>query len=67
MKVKRSGGRSASRCKKGIGVDDRQPVIILQEDLCILLTEVIWVGDEKRNHPREAWVRMGRVKILHEI
>ena len=44
-------GRSASRCKKGIGVDDRKPVITLQEDLCILFKELIWVEDEKTNQP----------------
>ena len=34
-------------------MDNRQPVITLQEDLCILSTEVTWVGDEKRNQPRK--------------
>ena len=32
-----------------MGVDDRQPVITLQVDLCILSTEVMWVGGEKGN------------------
>ena len=31
----------------GEGVDNRQPVITLQDDLCILSTEVIFVGGEK--------------------
>ena len=35
-------------------MDDRQPVITLQEDLCILSTEVMCVGDEKGNQPGEA-------------
>ena len=34
-------------------MDDRQPVITLQEDLCILSTKVMWVGDEKGNPPEE--------------
>ena len=32
-------------------MDDRQPVITRQEDLCILSMEVMWVGDEKGNQP----------------
>ena len=35
-------------------MNDRQPVITLQEDLCILSTEVMWIGDEKENEPGEA-------------
>ena len=45
-RVTRSGGR--------IGVDDRQPVITLQENLCIFSTEVMWVGGKKGNQPGEA-------------
>ena len=35
-------------------MDDRHSVITLQEDLCILSTEVMWVGNEKRNQPGQA-------------
>ena len=51
MRVTLSGGRSISTRSRGIEVDDKQPVITLQEDLCILSTEVMWVGDEKGNQP----------------
>ena len=51
VRVTRSGGRSISTRSIGIEVDDRQPVITLQEDLCIFSTEVMWVGDEKGNQP----------------
>ena len=47
----RSGGRSVSTRSRGIEVDDRQPVITLQEEICIFSTEVMWVGDEKGNQP----------------
>ena len=50
-----------------MGVDDRQPVITLQEDLCILSTEVMWVGEEKWYQPGEAYVRMGRMKALYKV
>ena len=46
-------GRSASRCRRGMK-DDRQPMMTLKEDLCILSTEMIWVGDEKGNQPGRA-------------
>ena len=51
VRVTHSGGRSISTRSRGIEVDDRQPVITLQEDLCIFSTEVMWVGDEKGNQP----------------
>ena len=54
VKVTRSGGRSASTLSRGMGVDDRQLVITLQGNLCILSTEVMWVGDEKGNQPGKA-------------
>ena len=38
-------------------MDDRQPVIILQEDLCILYTEVMWVGGVKG---KLAWGSIGK-------
>ena len=40
------------------GVDDRQFVMTLQEDLCILSNEVIWVGDEKKNYM--VWESIGK-------
>ena len=27
----------------------------------------MWVGDEKRNQPGEAYVRMGRMKALYKV
>ena len=48
-------------------MDNRQPVITLQEDLCILSTEVMWVGDEKRNQPGEALVRIVWLKALCKV
>ena len=44
VRVTRNGGKSASRCSRVIKVDDKEPVITLQEDLYILSTEVMWVG-----------------------
>ena len=35
-------------------MDDRQPVITLQEELCIFSTEVMWVGGEKGKQFGEA-------------
>ena len=52
-KVTKNGARNAFRCKRGIGVDDRQPVLTLQDDLCFLITVVIWINDEKENQPVE--------------
>ena len=49
-----------------MGVDDRQPVITLQE-VYASSTEVMWVGDEKGNQPEEAYVRMGRMKALYKV
>ena len=48
-------------------MDDRQPVITLHEDLYIISTEMIWVGNEKGNHPGEAYVRIGRMKALYKV
>ena len=41
VRVTRSGGRNAFISSRGMGMDDRQPVITLQEDLRILSTEVM--------------------------
>ena len=39
----RKWGKNAFRCSKKIGFDDRKPMISLQEDICILSTEVVVV------------------------
>ena len=62
MKVTRIGARSASRSRRGIGVDDRQPVISVHS-----LHGGDMSGDKKENQPGKIKVRMGRVKVLQYI
>ena len=58
--------KSTFRCRGGIGVDDSQPVMTLQEDLSIFSMEVIWVRDQKGNHPGKALVKMGQTKACKQ-
>ena len=42
-------------------------MITLQEDQCILSTEIMRAGGEKGNQPWEAYVRMGQIKALYNV
>ena len=47
-------GRSVSRCRRGIGVDNRLPVVTLQERSVRSLHEGDIGGDKKGNQSAEA-------------
>ena len=61
----RRGGREASERRRGIGEDERQPVMARLAARWRRFDLVILVTLKKGNHLGEAYVRRGRRKTLH--
>ena len=61
----RRGGREASVSSRGIGDDERQPVMARLAARWRRSNLVTLVALRKGNHPREAYVRRGRKKDLY--
>ena len=61
----RRGGREAAVSSKGIGEDERQPVMLRLAARWRHSNLVILVTLRKRNHPGEAYVRRDRRKDLY--
>ena len=61
----RRGGKEASKRRREIGEDERQPVMARLAARWRSFNLVILVALKKRNHLREAYVRRGRRKALY--
>ena len=61
----RRGGREASESSRGMGEDERQPVMAQLAARWRRSNLVILVALRKGNHPSEAYVRRGRRKDLY--
>ena len=61
----RRGGRKASKRRRGLGEDERQPVMARLAARWRRSNLVILVALRKGNHPGEAYVKRGRIKDLY--
>ena len=67
MSVVLVGGCEASRRRRGIGDEQRQPAITRQAELCKRSNWVTLVVPRKGNQPGEAYVMRGRRKALYRM
>ena len=65
VRVTRRGGREASETRRGLGEDERQPVMARLAARWRRSNLVIVVALRKGNHSGEAYVRRGRRKALY--